>query len=192
MSSTKLNDAINETTKIPPVNELIDSAIERKSAYVTLQELAMRCGLLRANSKNASPVFSMLRTGSMRLPMNKLIPVADVLNIDRRKLFTANLRDSIYNLTVKTEVPKIPDDREETEKEKAAREAAVVTRRQQLKDFDETWREMASLIALTHTEQEDEFLQAIREVEEEVGCKIEPDADTIKQFKSLLRDQYSL
>lgn len=185
---------INKVTKgvdIKPVHVLIDAAITtNKPVNVPLHEIAERCGLLRSGSKTVSPVMSMLRSGAMRLPMDKVMVVADELNIDRRVLFISLLRDTIFGLTVKADVPKVKED--ETPEEREDRKAAEISRRLQVKEFERVWSDVASILAYTHSEHEEPFLAAIREVEEEVGHKIKPDSATISDFKNLLRDQYAL
>ncbi|EOB4971301.1 hypothetical protein [Vibrio fluvialis] len=183
---------LNKSTEIKPVHELIDSAIiTNKPAYVPLHEIAERCGLLRSGSKTVSPVMSMLRNGSMRLPMDKVIVVADELNIDRRVLFTALLRDTIYGLMVKSSNSRAKAD--ETEEEKKQREKAeAISHRLQVKEFERVWGEIASLMTHTHSESEAPIVEAMREVSEEIGHEIKPDTSLIADFKNLLRDRYAL
>lgn len=186
-NTTKIGKGVD----IKPVHVLIDAAITTsKPVNVPLHEIAERCGLLRSGSKTVSPVMSMLRSGAMRLPMDKVMVVADELNIDRRVLFTSLLRDTIFGLIVKADVPKIKED--ETPEEREDRKAAEISRRLQIKEFERVWADVASIMAFTHSEREEPFLAAIREVEEEVGHEIQPSASVISDFKNLLRDQYSL
>ncbi|EGR3221668.1 hypothetical protein N7I40_004039 [Vibrio parahaemolyticus] len=161
--------SVSKLDEIKPVHTLIDAAVStNKPAYVTLTELAQRCGFHRPGSKHASPAISMLRKGTMRLPLDKVAIVADELGIDRRVLFISLLRDTVRGLIVK----------KETEEE--------------FKEFNRVWEGIASLVAYTHTKEEDAFVQALREVQEEVGHDIKPDASTINSFKEMLRDQYAL
>ena len=155
--------------EIPPVHTLIDAAIRtNKPAHVPLYEIAERCGLVRAGTTTTTPVMSMLRSGAMRLPLDKVTVVADELGIDRRLLFIAQLRDTARGLVVK----------HDTEAEH--------------KEFAKVWGAIASLLEFTHSEREHPLLLALREVEAEIGHEIKPDDGIVNGFKELLRDQYAL
>lgn len=183
---------INKFNDILPVHALIDAAIRtNKPTHVSLHEIAERCGLIRPNSKVASSVMSMLRSGSMRLPLDKIVPVADELGIDRRTLFISQIRDSIYRLVVKTTFPEPPEGAE-TDEEKATRKAAQVAHSLQYKEFTVAWGTITTLFANTHTERESPILTAFHEVEAEIGHRIEFDSDIVEGFKSMLREQYGL
>ncbi|GAL23062.1 hypothetical protein JCM19235_1363 [Vibrio maritimus] len=154
---------------IPPVHQLIDKGLDTaKAKGLSLNEIARMCGMIKPNSKSASPIFSMLRRGTMRLPLDRVIAVADNLNIDRRLLLISQLRDSLQLTIVKTDSPS----------EKA--------------EFERVWKAVSAILMYTHTESEALLVNAIREVEQELDQKIEPDEETIGQFKELLRDQYAL
>ena len=177
------------------VHTLIDAAIStNKPTNVPLYEIAQRCGLSRPNSKKATPVMSMLRKGSMRLPIDKVIVVADELGIDRRTLFMAQLRDSVFTLVVKTSIPSIPDPkiREESPKEIELRKTATVINAHERRSAKSTLEDLESMFSSTHEEHESPLLEAFREVEGEIGHKIALDSSIIDNFKNLLRDQYSL
>lgn len=182
MSNTSRKNKIND---IPPVYKLIDSAIRtNKPPHVSLNQIVGQCGLSNPNNKVPSSVMSMLRSGSMRLPLNKIIPVADALGINRRTLFISQIRDSIYNLIVKTKVPDVPECIE-TDDEKTFRKAVEITHDIEYKEFTMTLEALVSLF-------ESPLLTALFEIEEEVGHRIELDSIIIENFKNQLRDQYAL
>lgn len=191
-----MNKSTNEKERldtIPPVHTLIDSAIRSsKPVNVSLHEIAERCGFKGSSSKTASPTMSMLRSGSMRLPMNKIIVVADELGIDRRKLFTSQLRDSIFNLIVKVDIPSVPRTGTQTAEEKLNHESAIITRAAQKREFASTWASISELISNTHSPKEAPLIKALREVEEELGQDISLDSVMVEQFKNMVRDQYAL
>lgn len=174
-----------EFNEIPPVYTLIDAAIRtNKPLHISLHKMAERCGLIRPNSKVPSPAMSMLRSGSMRLPLDKIVSVADELSIDRRTLFFSQIRDSIYKLVVKTEIPELAEGIE-TDDEQAIRKAAEIAHSREYKEFTVAFGGLLSLF-------ESPILTALHEVEGEVGHRIELDREIIESFKDLLREQYAL
>ena len=176
---------------IPPVHKLIDNAIvDNKPADMPLYELATRCGLTRPG-RQATPIMSMLRAGTMRLPIDKVIVVADELNIDRRELFISYLRGAVYSSIMKCDMPKESEDHE-TEKEREAREVAEKTFKLQFLRYEKTWDSLASLLVFNYSEREEPFVTAFREVEEEVGHEITLDDAMVEDFKELLRNQYAI
>ncbi len=156
-------------TREASVADLITKSVDSaRNKGATLHELAERCNLVRPNSKTSSPVISMLKSGNMRLPVDKIPFVSEGLGIDMNDLIYAFLRESVEAVSMRLGETDGP------------------------KNYERSWGKMSKSLKNNYRRREEPMIKIFREMEKEIGYELQIDDDFAEKLRELIRNYYTL